>query len=111
FPQMAVYSFGFLLIHELIAFTEHRRWRTPLLLGAALLLGTMIAWPQVSTTLELVGRSVREGESAAFAMWGSVPPPGVVSLLFPQWGQALRISLYIGFVPLFLVSALFFLKA
>ena len=110
FAQLALYSFGFLLAHEMLAFAEHRRRAPLLLLCGALFLGTMVAWPQIAPTLELIGQSVRKGESASFALWGSVPPFAAVSLLFPEWGQALRVQFYVGMMPLFLILFLFFTR-
>lgn len=106
FPQMAVYAFGYLLLHELLAF----RARSLLCLIAALAAGALAAWPQTSATLELIRESVRSSESASFALWGSVPPPAAVSLIFPEWGNALRVSFYLGMAPLFLALAPFFFE-
>ena len=104
FPQMAVYAFVYLGLHELLA----RRWRVLAVLVGASVCGTLLAWPQISATLELIRHSVRSDESLAFALWGSVPPVAPVSLLFPEWGNALRFSFYLGISPLFLAMAAFF---
>jgi len=106
FPQMAVYAFLYLTLHELLA----PRLRSFTFLIAAFALGTLAAWPQITATLELISQSVRSNESASFALWGSVPPLAPVSLLFPEWGNTLRFSFYLGMMPLLLCAAPFFLK-
>lgn len=113
FPQMAVYAFGYLALHELLASAGQREKPKAFAHFAVwailpLALGTMLAWPQIAPTLELISQSVRQGEGVHFALWGSVPPVAPVSLLFPQWGNALRFSFYLGIFPLFLILAFFF---
>ena len=116
FPQMAVYSFGYCLLHEGWAcFAGERREAKPrgaaplFSLCLALAVGTFLALPQLVSTFELIGLSVRQGESVHFALWGSVPPAAIASLLFPQWGNWLRVSFYAGTIPLFFILALVFL--
>jgi hypothetical protein len=106
FPQMTVYAAVYLIVHELLV----KRWRMLFVLAAAGVFGMLMAWPQISATLELIGHSVRNSESLAFALWGSVPPAAPVSLLFPEWGVALRFSFYLGIAPLFFAAASLFLK-
>ncbi len=114
FPQIAVYFFFYCVLHEFfIACTSHKsgKFKPIYCLTAALSLGVLLALPQVVLTTELLGQSVRKGESLGFALWGSVPPPAFVSLIFPEWGNALRVSFYVGIAPLFLViAALFFAR-
>jgi hypothetical protein len=109
FPQLALYAMGYCFFHELWVFFEAKKEKRVLInLGLALGLGVLLALPQLLPTWELVRESVRSGESAAFALWGSVNPLADSSLLYPQWGKALRVSFYIGIIPLFLCTALFF---
>lgn len=109
FAQMAAYSIGYLLLHEAVSC-----WKEPgasrlaetarrlAWMGAAVGIGSVLALPQILPTLELIGQSVRSSESASFALWGSVPPAAPISLAFPEWGNALRLSFYIGIFPLLL---------
>jgi len=96
FPQMALYAVGYLGLAALF----EKNLRLVLLWLAASALGMVLALPQIAATLELAAVSVRAGESAAFALWGSVPPPAVVGLAYPEWGNFLRVSFYIGALPL-----------
>lgn len=70
-------------------------------------LGLLLSLPQWVATLELVPVSVRAGESASFALWGSVFPPALISLIYPNWGIFLGLSFYIGAASIFLVLACF----
>ncbi|MBI3315809.1 MAG: hypothetical protein HYZ87_02405, partial [Candidatus Omnitrophica bacterium] len=100
FPQLAVYAFFYLGLF--ILFHGREGLRPFFLYLAALFLGTLIAAPQIFSTLELAALSVREGQSADFALWGSVLPPGFLALLFPRWGFFLKTSFYIGTLAFFL---------
>lgn len=105
FSQIAAYAFFYCFLHEIPFFVmrDVRRDFKPLLfLAASLMLGTALAAPQIAATAELIPLSIREGESIFFALWGSAPPAALVSLIFPQWGNALRLSFYVGIVPLML---------
>ena len=105
FSQIAVYLFLYALAHEF--FASQGKPKLFFLTAAAVILGTLLSLVQIVPTIELIGRSIRHGESASFALWGSVPPPALVSLLFPQWGNALRVSFYIGALPFLMVLASF----
>jgi len=108
-PQMAVYAAVFYVCYELFGLPPRRRERSCFLfLTGGLLLGMMLALPQWIATSELIRASTRQGESAAFALWGSVLPPAGASLFYPAWGNIFRVSFYIGIAPLFLICALFF---
>jgi hypothetical protein len=109
FPQIAVYAMAYFAAHECCAAWQARRtvrWTWLAWAAAALVAGAVLALPQIVALAELVPLSVRAGETPAFALWGSVPPPAAVSLLFPQWGNALRASFYIGVLPLFFIAVL-----
>ena len=110
FSQMALYAFGYYFLYEAIASWMRRDFTPMIWFSAALAAGTAAALPQILLTTELIGQSVRQGEGAAFALWGSVPPVASVSLLFPQWGNALRVSFYAGILPFFLIIAGFALR-
>lgn len=112
FSQFAVYGFLYLLLHALLTAIPRDAHGGPSLTTRALRVvlpavlavgcGTLMASEQLLSSLQLISLSVRQGESPAFALWGSVPPVAPVTLLFPQWGNALRYSFYIGAVPLLL---------
>jgi hypothetical protein len=111
--QMAVYTFGYYIAHELIAaFQKSGRSAGPagvfglMGLGAALVLGASMALMQIAPSMELIGHSVRQGEGASFALWGSVPPIAPFLLFYPEWGNALRYCFYIGTAPLLFVLLL-----
>jgi len=114
FPQVAVYFFFYAFLHECLAVwggSVKEKINTIFFLIAAIALGTLLALPQVALTTQLAGESLRKGESLSFALWGSVPPPAFISLIFPEWGNALRISFYLGILPLFFaIFAVFFSK-
>ena len=103
FPQIALYAEFYLFLYALLRFRFALR---PLcVFAAASAAGAVLAAPQILPTLELASVSIRAGQGADFALWGSVPPPAAVSLLFPEWGKLARVSFYIGVVPLFLAAA------
>ncbi|OIO37744.1 MAG: hypothetical protein AUJ71_04625 [Candidatus Omnitrophica bacterium CG1_02_49_16] len=106
FAQLALYAVGYLFLYLLL----QGRWRRLVDFGSANLIGIALALPQFTSTLELIKVSVRSGESAAFALWGSVIPPALVSLIYPEWGIFLRVSYYIGILPLILVALNLILK-
>ncbi len=78
------------------------RWRSilPLVLAAAF--SVMLSWPQWSASMDLFPLSVRASGTAAFALWGSVFPPAILSLIFPNWGAFMGVSFYLGAAPLIL---------
>ncbi len=100
FPQLAVYAVIYLTCIVGLR-SERRRLIFPWF--AALALGILLSLPQVFSTLELARVSVRQRESVSFAMWGSVPPPAFISLIFPAWGNFLKVSFYIGILPFLLI--------
>lgn len=101
--QMALYSAAFYAVYLLF------KGRGPLLRSAAavpaIAAGLLLAGVQVWLTVEAARASVRAGESAAFALWGSIPPTGVLSLIFPEWGGMMRMTFYSGILPLLLIAA------
>ena len=101
FPQLALYGIMYLGILSLLV----REDRAKLLWAwlAASCLAICLALPQVEATLQLAAISVRAGESPSFALWGSVPPFAPTSLIYPEWGNLLRVSFYIGILPLLFV--------
>lgn len=103
FPQIALYAELYLFLYAAARFRL-----APRPLGAffaASALGAVLAAPQILPTLELASWSVRAGQGTDFALWGSVPPPAAVSLLFPEWGKLARVSFYLGAAPFFLAAA------
>jgi hypothetical protein len=103
FPQIALYAEFYLFLYALLRFRFALR---PIgVFAAASAAGAVLAAPQILPTLELASVSIRAGQGADFALWGSVPPPAAVSLLFPEWGKLARVSFYIGVVPFFLAAA------
>ncbi len=108
FPQLAFYATGYLAFWVLL----ESRQRTEMIfcLGVSAVIAILLALPQILQTLQLAGVSVRSGETIQFAMWGSVPPPAIFSLLFPHWGNLLRVSFYMGILPIFFIGWVLFLK-
>ena len=104
--QVALYSFLYVLLHEFLAGGV----RSALRFLAALTAGMAMAAPQFFLTAELVGQSVRAQSDLAFALWGSVPPVFPVALVFPEWGNLLGFSFYLGILPLFFILTLFFVE-
>ena len=108
FPQLAFYAIGYLALSILL---DHRkRMEMIFYLAVASVTGILLALPQIFQTLQLAGVSVRSGETVQFAMWGSVPPPAVLSLLFPHWGNLLQVSFYMGTLPIFFIGWVLLLK-
>ncbi len=107
FSQMAVYSFLYCLCHECIPSSGRKPdLKRGLICLSAIITGTLLALPQILLTAELIGQSIRQTSGTYFALWGSMTPAALISLIFPQWGNALRSSFYIG-IPLFLFTAAF----
>lgn len=100
FPQMALYAVGYLGL--LTLFVKKNRVRSFWAWLAASALAMPLALPQLASTVELARISTRAGEGADFALWGSALPFSFVSLVYPEWGNFLRVSFYIGILPLFL---------
>lgn len=98
FPQMAVYALLYLSIY---AAFKKSVFRCLAAFAMANLFALVLASPQLYATWQLIGQSTRSSGDAAFALWGSVPPPAALSLVFPEWGNFLRVSFYIGILPLF----------
>lgn len=42
-------------------------------------------------------------QTTEFALWGSTPPPAMISLIFPNWGSLFNTSFYIGAIPFYFV--------
>ncbi len=99
FPQMALYAVGYLGL--LTLFMKDSRAKLFWAWMTASVLAMLLALPQLIPTVELARISTRAGESADFALWGSVLPFSPVSLVYPEWGNFLRVSFYIGILPLF----------
>ncbi len=97
--QVALYAVGYLFFYWILRF-KPREW---LFFIAANVLGVLLSLPQWTATLELIPCSVRQGESAAFALSGSLYPPFVASFLYPYWGLFLGSSLYLGTAGILLV--------
>ncbi len=108
FPQLMAYSQLYLLL--LISFKEKNRASLFWNFFLANMLGVLLAFPQLAATAELARVSVRAGESVEFALWGSVFPPSLVSLVYPHWGRILRVFCYIGLLPLGFVFLVLFSK-
>lgn len=105
FSQIALYGMGFAWCFALL---NVRRPGGAAVLGVysgAVVLGTLLSAPQMALTMELIGQSVRQDETVAFALWGSVPPTSLVSLLFPEWGTVQRVSFYAGVPALLALCA------
>ncbi len=98
-PQMALYAGIYLLLLCLLQ-SRGRHWGGLLAAGA---IGALLSLPQWAATLELLPLSARAGETASFALSGSVLPPSLVSLAFPEWGTFLGLSFYLGAIPLCLL--------
>jgi hypothetical protein len=113
FSQLAVYAFGYAFFHEVLASGAWRKpwvireWKAAGLCVAVVVWGTALALPQVLPSMELIGRSVRQSEGAAFALWGSMPPAGLAALVFPEWGILLQMSFYIGVSAVLWIILLF----
>lgn len=99
--QAALYATGYLALYWLAVFRLRRAGIALGALAAALVLSA----PQWFASYELLKVSVRAGESAAFALWGSVIPPALSSLAYPKWGEALGVSFYLGEAALVLCLA------
>jgi hypothetical protein len=103
FPQLALYAFFYLglliLFHGRAGLWPFSRYLS------AFFLGTLIAAPQIFSSLELAAVSVREGQPLGFALWGSILPPAFLGLVFPRWGFFLKASFYIG-MPAFFLACL-----
>lgn len=99
FAQLALYAMGYFLLFLLL----EGRWTRLIDFFVACLISVLLALPQFAATLELIPVSVRAGESPPFALWGSLFPPALVSLVYPEWGSVLRLSFYIGILPLMFV--------
>ena len=98
-PQMALYAVFYL---SLLWMVQTKGKRAADLLAAGLL-GALLSLPQWAATLELMGVSARSGETRAFALWGSVLPTTLASLVFPEWGSFWGVALYLGAAPLLLL--------
>lgn len=109
FAQIAVYAFGYVFVMALFGLRRRNGVESLAWYGTAVVAGTALAAPQIALSWELIGESVRRGESAAFALWGSMPPSGPVSLLFPEWGNIQRVSFYAGVPAVFMAAAFAFL--
>ncbi|MEI8345158.1 MAG: hypothetical protein WCG06_03700, partial [Candidatus Omnitrophota bacterium] len=107
FPQLAAYAMVYLLI---LVFFQTSRLRTLWATAASAITGFVLASPQIFATWELTRVSTRISQDASFALWGSVSPPAFIALVYPQWGALLRLSFYIGLVPLALLCLGAFLK-
>ncbi len=91
-PQMALYAAIYLFLFCLLK--SGGRHTSSFL--AAGVIGAALSLPQWAATLELAPLSARAGETASFAMSGSVMPPSFASLFFPEWGTFLGVSFYLG---------------
>ncbi len=100
FPQLAVYSILYLTCLVLLHEKRKKLFGYWLI---SLVLGSILALPQIYSTIELARVSVRSGESVSFAMWGSVPPPALISLIFPNWGVFAGVFFYLGIFPFFVI--------
>ncbi len=101
-PQMALYA----VIYMTVLWMWEYRGKFLLELTAAGLIGALLSIPQWAATLELMSVSVRSGENASFALWGSVLPPALISILFPKWGMFFSVAFYVGAASflLFMIS-------
>lgn len=99
FAQLALYAIGYLGLVMLLK----RKLSGWVHFGAANLIAIFLSLPQLAATSELIPLSVRAGESADFALWGSVVPPAFLGLIYPEWGSILRTSFYVGILPLLFV--------
>ncbi|MDP3791548.1 MAG: YfhO family protein [Candidatus Omnitrophota bacterium] len=112
FVQMAAYSAFFYLAYFIYKAMIEKKGAVRITASLAGFFATaiLIALPQLVLTYQLAGLSNREGATAAFALWGSVFPSGLLGTVFP-YSFAFKGDLYVGILSLlFVVSCLYSLK-
>lgn len=113
FPQIAFYSLiaaGLYLVGRLWVERPDRRHAAKLMLtwSAPIVLGLMLAAPQLLATYELVQHSIRAGGiDGSMAGERSLFPAALVTLALPSWqpffaGAGLGFGIYVGMIPMVL---------
>ncbi|MBI4432093.1 MAG: hypothetical protein HY592_01225 [Candidatus Omnitrophica bacterium] len=103
FPQLAVYAVGYLALD--MALVREKRPNLFAFFGICFAFSVLLALPQIGATAELASASTRQGQTPEFALWGSVMPPALASIIFPSISRFLSVSFYIGIFPLFCLAA------
>ena len=115
FPQLAFYAAIAATLYLIVrVLGEDCSWSQRCVLLAAWLLGAfcggLLAAPQLLSTYELAGYSIRSGGiEASMSGQNSLFPPALVTLILPGWqsffaGSGLGSGGYIGLVPIYLTS-------
>lgn len=105
FFQMAAYAFLFYLIYLVYGFKLHRIKLASSVRAMFLFLsiGTIILLPQFLLSYQLSNLTNRAKATLDFALWGSFPPPCLLSVIFPRWMGFLGPKIYIGILSIFFV--------
>jgi len=121
YQQYAVYSMSFTGLYAFLRIffrpeDEGRKYpvlprpKFIILFAAAVLLGTLLALPQLLPFSQLLARSSRISAPEEIAFVGSVNPLGLIALFYPDWDSFFNSELYIGALPLFFILLVLFSK-